>query len=125
MSSHECISGAPATPFASLASWRHHQRIEQRVVGQLLQTLLFEDVLRYEVAPASNPAFAGNTLFTITLGNRCYQVYGWLCHSFQIIRLEHSSLTIVPQNGAPEPTSLQQFIDDIESVLGGGAIQPG
>jgi len=125
MSSHECISGAPATPFASLASWRHHQRIEQRVVGQLLQTLLFEDVLRYEVLPASNPAFAGNTLFTITLGNRCYQVYGWLCHSFQIIRLEHSSLTIVPQNGAPEPTSLQQFIDDIESVLGGGAIQPG
>ncbi|PRY66615.1 siderophore synthetase component [Vreelandella songnenensis] len=125
MSSHERISGAPATPFASLASWRHHQRIEQRVVGQLLQTLLFEDVLRYEAVTVSNPAFSGDTLFTITLGSRCYQVYGWRCHSFRLIRLEHSSLAIVTHNGASEPVSLQSFIDDIESVLGGGAIQPG
>lgn len=125
MSSHEHILSTPTIPFVSTNSWRHHKRIEQRVVGQLLQTLLYEDVLRYEIAPEPNAALVGNTLFTITLGSRCYQVHGWLCHSFQLIRLEHSSLVIIQQNGAPEPVSLQQFLGDIEEVLGGGAIQPG
>lgn len=125
MSSHERIVSTPTTPFISMESWRHHRRIEQRVVGQLLQTLLYEDVLRYEIAPEAKAALAGKTRFTIKLGSRCYQVQGWLCHSFQLIRLEHSSLVIIQQNGAPAPISLQQFIDDLESVLGSGAIQPG
>ncbi|MGQ7261556.1 IucA/IucC family protein [Vreelandella sp. V005] len=125
MSSHEHIVSTPTTPFTSMESWRHHKRIEQRVVGQLLQTLLYEDVLRYEIAPQSNSACAGNTRFTLKLGSRGYQVHGWLCHSFQLIRLEHSSLVTVQQNGAPASVSLQQFINDIEDELGGGAIQPG
>lgn len=125
MSSQERIVSTLTPPFASMQSWRHHKRIEQRVVGQLLQTLLYEDVLRYELAPQSNAACAGNTRFTIKLGSRCYQMDGWLCHSFQLIRLEHSSLVTVQQSGAPASVSLQQFIDDLEGVLGGGAIQPG
>ncbi len=57
-----------STPFSSLDSWRHYRRIEQRVIGQLLQTLLYEDVLSYTVVPNPAATRAGASRFSITLG---------------------------------------------------------
>ncbi len=86
--------GSVSTPFASPEHWRHHGRIEQRVIGQLLQTLLYEDVLPYEVAGEPSFGISGATSFSLTLGVRHYRVSGWQCHSFRLIRLEHSTLTV-------------------------------
>ncbi|WP_249978631.1 IucA/IucC family protein [Vreelandella olivaria] len=121
----EEASDTGPTPFASIDSWRHHARIEQRVVGQLLQTLLYEDVLRYTVEPDPTAWLAGASRFSLTLGSRCYQVDGWLCHSFQLIRLDHSTLQVNRSQGAPEPVSLRRFITDLKEAMGDVAIQPG
>ncbi|PXX99484.1 IucA/IucC family protein [Halomonas sp. LBP4] len=138
MSSHErvlpqaaAMEGAPdalvsvSTPFASSGHWRHHARIEQRVVGQLLQTLLYEDVLSYEAIAEPAAGVSGATSFSLTLGERRYRVSGRRCHSFQLIRLEHATLAVEGAEGTPEPVSLQRFIEDLEAALGDVAIQPG
>ncbi|BCB59537.1 siderophore biosynthesis protein IucA [Halomonas sp. A020] len=114
-----------STPFSSLDSWRHYRRIEQRVIGQLLQTLLYEDVLSYTVVPNPAATRAGASRFSITLGSRCYSVDGWVCHSFHLIRLDHSTLSVSGAPNQPDTVSLQCFITDLEETLGEGAIQPG
>ncbi|MEE3214348.1 MAG: hypothetical protein VX259_02215, partial [Pseudomonadota bacterium] len=61
-------AAAATRPFAVAADWQHRQRIERRVIGQLLQTLLYEDVLepisetRLEASSAS-PEAADRSLF--------------------------------------------------------------
>lgn len=110
--------GFVSTPFASPEHWRHHARIEQRVIGQLLQTLLYEDVLPHEVAGEPSFGISGATSFSLTLGERHYQVSGWQCHSFRSIRLEHSTLTVEDHEGTPAPLSLQRFLEDLEAALG-------
>lgn len=118
-------------PFASARYWRHHARIEQRVVGQLLQTLLYEDVLPYEAIADPQLGVAGATRFSLTLGQRRYRVDGWQCQSFRLIRLEHASLVVEGDEGrenpagTPAPVSLPRFLEDLEAALNGGAIQPG
>lgn len=114
-----------STPFSSLDSWRHYRRIEQRVIGQLLQTLLYEDVLSYTVVPNPAATRVGASRFSITLGSRCYCVEGWVCHSFHLIRLDHSTLSVSGAPNQPDTVSLQCFITDLEETLGEGAIQPG
>lgn len=138
MSSHESIlppmaaidgdpDASPSTtmPFGSAVDWHHHARIERRVVGQLLQTLLYEDVLPYEAV--AEPAFGdtGATRFALTLGKRRYRVSGWQCRSFRLIRLEHSTLDVEDAAGSTAPVSLPRFLEDLETALGDGAIQPG
>ncbi|MDN3556649.1 IucA/IucC family protein [Halomonas maura] len=138
MSSHEralppvaAIEGDPdaspstAAPFGASAHWRHHARIEQRVVGQLLQTLLYENVLPYEAVAEPEFVVTGATRFSLTLGKRRYRVSGWQCHSFQLIRLAHATLEVEGAASTPEPVSLQRFLEDLEAALGGVAIQPG
>lgn len=125
------IEGGPdtlsfvATPFAASADWRHHARIERRVVGQLLQTLLYEDVLPYDAIPEPERGSAGATRFSLTLGKRLYGVSGWRCHSFQLIRLDHATLVVEGTEDAPAAVDLQRFLEDLEAALGGVAIQPG
>lgn len=138
MSSHErvlppaaAIEGGPdalvsvSMPFVSSGHWRHHARIEQRVVGQLLQTLLYEDVLPYDAVPEPESGISGATTFSLALGKRRYQVSGWQCHSFQLIRLEHSTLVVKGTEETSESVSLQRFIEDLEAALGDVAVQPG
>ncbi|MDL4864080.1 IucA/IucC family protein [Halomonas elongata] len=117
--------GCVSMPFAFPEHWRHHARVEQRVVGQLLQTLLYEDVLSHEVIAEPASGDSGATSFSLTLGARHYRVSGWQCHSFRLIRLEHSTLVVEDHEGTPEPLSLQRFLGDLEAALGDLAIQPG
>lgn len=114
-----------STPFSSLDSWRHYRRIEQRVIGQLLQTLLYEDVLSYTVVPNPAATRVGASRFSITLGSRCYCVEGWVCHSFHLIRLDHVTLSVSRAPNQSDTISLQCFITDLEETLGEGAIQSG
>lgn len=138
MSSHERVlapaaavegDGDPrvsaSNPFASSGHWRHHARIEQRVVGQLLQTLLYEDVLPYDVISKPKSGPSGATTFSLALAERRYQVNGWRCHSFGLIRLEHATLLVEGAAGSPEPVSLHRFLGDLETALGDVAVQPG
>ncbi len=138
MSSHERVrplvaagddnadaSSTIATPFAHASAWRHHARIEQRVVGQLLQTLLYEDVLPYETVAAPEADASGTTIFSLTLGERRYRVSGWQCHSFRLIRLAHASLIVEDKEDMQASVSLEKFLEDLEVALGDGAIQPG
>ena len=121
------------TPFAQASHWCHHARIERRVVGQLLQTLLYEDVLPYE-AVAAPAGGSGATTFVLTLGRHRYRVSGWQCHSFRLIRLEHASLVVEARDesesgphreASSAPGGLQRFLEDLEAALGDVAIQPG
>ncbi|MCK0713891.1 IucA/IucC family protein [Chromohalobacter sarecensis] len=114
-----------ALPFAHASDWRHHARIEQRVAGQLLQTLLYEDVLPHGAVAESEAGGCGATIFFLTLGKRRYRVSGWRCHSFRLIRLEHSSLVVEEAEDDSVPVSLPQFLEDLETALGDVAIQPG
>lgn len=141
MSSHESvlppvavIDGDPdaslstSMPFGAATDWRHHVRIERRVVGQLLQTLLYENVLPYEAVAEPTFGDTGATRFALTLGERCYRVGGWQCHSFQLIRLDHATLEVegVSESaGSPGPVSLPQCLEDLQAALGEVAIQPG
>lgn len=114
-----------STPFAFSGYWRHHARIEQRVVGQLLQTLLYEDVLPHVAIAGPASGASGATSFSLTLGERRYRVSGWRCHSFRLIRLEHATLAVEGAAETSEPVSLQRFLGDLEAALGDVAIQPG
>ncbi|WP_280561775.1 IucA/IucC family protein [Chromohalobacter sp. 48-RD10] len=114
-----------ALPFAHASDWRHYARIEQRVAGQLLQTLLYEDVLPHGAVAESEAGGCVATIFFLTLGKRRYRVSGWRCHSFRLIRLEHSSLVVEEAEDDSVPVSLPQFLEDLEAVLGDVTIQPG
>ncbi|MBY5982781.1 IucA/IucC family siderophore biosynthesis protein [Halomonas sp. DP5Y7-2] len=117
-------SAAAATrPFAVAANWQHRQRIERRVIGQLLQTLLYEDVLepisetRLEASSAS-PDAADRSLFRLKVGPGRYRVEGFRCHSFALVRLDHSSLVKEAADGDVSPT-LFEVLDDLDHALGG------
>lgn len=118
------VHGEEATDMPG-REWRHLSRIERRVIGQLLQTLLYEDVLPYDTTVQQHRDATGEMNFTITLGERRYQVNGWLCRSFQLIRLDHATLMVSDAEGAQEPLSLLGFIDDLKETIGSTAIQPG
>lgn len=119
-------------PFASSDDWRHRPRIERRVIGQLLQTLLYEDVLEYRCEPLAPPEGEGQgraTTFVVPLGGHDYRVQGWLCHSFSLIRLDHQSLVVASTrmpalaecDGRWRSPSLSTFLDDLASALSAGA----
>ncbi|MEQ5820512.1 IucA/IucC family protein [Halomonas sp. SCS19] len=144
-----------AVPFASSDDWRHRPRIERRVIGQLLQTLLYEDVLEYRcehLAPPEGEGQGRETTFVVSLGERDYRVRGWLCHSFSLIRLDHQSLAVAStqalaraparastkapalagRDGRTQSPSLSEFLDDLASTLSAraegdlqGRLQPG
>nr|WP_300311405.1 IucA/IucC family protein [Halomonas sp.] len=135
MSSHPSCT---PLPFIAFSQWRHYARIQQRVIGQLLQTLLYEDVLSYRFVPhsliadSSEPGNgeardvrSGNGRFLVELGAVNYEVHGWLCDSFELVRLDHSSLLRMSVQHEPEQPDLHTFLADLKTALGDQAMQPG
>ncbi|ALM54728.1 AcsC protein [Halomonas huangheensis] len=118
-------------PFTASAQWRHHARVEQRVIGQLLQTLLYEQVLSYSessIFPRNDPqgqGSDGNRRFLIEIADSLYQIDGWLCDSFELIRLDYASICIVTPDGAEQAPSFQRLVIDLKAQLGSDAMQPG
>src|SRR5476649_1869173 len=92
---HQAPGVWPAT-----ADTQRYQQVEQRVVGQLLQTLLYENVLAYQHSPLS-----GSQYRFVVSGLDAqqqpveYHCSGLLSASFELIRLDYASLERVDAQG--------------------------
>ncbi|UZE26935.1 IucA/IucC family protein [Pseudomonas asplenii] len=90
---------------------RCREAVQRRVVGQLLQTLLYEAVLPYEAQPLG----AGLQRFTVRGRDARqapveYHCQGLLSDSFEVIRLEHASLERVDASGQRSTPDLHQAL---------------
>lgn len=92
----------------------YRYQVEQRVVGQLLQTLLYEDVITYQVVQdeVSGTRFIaqGMTADGKVVEYRCY---GLKSQSFDLIRLNFSTLERVAENHIVEPVKLHKALDEL------------
>lgn len=93
---------------------QRYQLVEQRVVGQLLQTLLYEDVLPYRRTPIGD----GNSQFAIT-GRDAQQVpveyrcNGLFSDSFDLIRLDYASVRRIGPDGDAQSPNLHQMLEEL------------
>ncbi|MGV8842732.1 MAG: IucA/IucC family protein [Pseudomonas sp.] len=116
-------TSSPATPQAP-GFWLanvdsgHYQQVEQRVVGQLLQTLLYENVLAYRHSPLAD----NQQRFIVSAIDRQqqrveYQCNGLLSASFDLIRLDFASLERVDSQGQRSQPQLHQALAELLSEL--------
>lgn len=90
-----------------------YRLVAERVLGQLLQTMLYEDVLPYRHERAQ-----GGDLFTLQ-GNAAdgqpvqYRCQGLLSDSFQIIRLHAATLERVDAQGQVSQPTLHQALSEL------------
>lgn len=90
------------------------RKVEQRVTGQLLQTLLYEEVIPFAAETQSN----GQTLFTMKgidsqLNPVEYRCYGYKSPSFDLIRLDFQSLERLDQQDNKTSGAFYQVIDEL------------
>ncbi|HBX56744.1 IucA/IucC family protein [Pseudomonas sp. UBA2684] len=105
-----------ATPDTWLASVDAgcYRQVQQRVVGQLLQTLLYEQVLPYRQQPLDD-----HRQRFIVRGVDAQQEWveyhcnGLLSLSFELIRLEHASLERVNSRGERSQPQLHQALAEL------------
>ncbi|AXW87546.1 AcsC protein [Lonsdalea britannica] len=91
-----------------------YQRVVQRVVGQLLQTLLYEDVLTYQRTPLDE----GRSQFVIQGRDAQgapveYRCTGLFSDSFNLIRLDYASLRRRDRDGVVAKPSLHQLLSEL------------
>ncbi|MFC5695537.1 IucA/IucC family protein [Pseudomonas sp. GCM10022186] len=115
------LQATDATPHAfSPAAWLAtidapvYEKVQQRVVGQLLQTLLYEAVLPYH----SQPLEHGQQLFVVVGRDGRqqrveYRCKGLLSHSFELIRLDPLSLERVGSKGETSVPDLHQALAEL------------
>lgn len=109
----QAVDSAPDTWLAHIDPGCYRQ-VQQRVVGQLLQTLLYEQVLEYRQQPLDDQrqrflvrgVDAQQELVE-------YQCNGWLSTSFELIRLEHASLERVNSRGERSEPQLHQALAEL------------
>ncbi len=91
-----------------------HEKVQQRVVGQLLQTLLYEAVLPYH----SQPLDHDQQLFVVVGRDGQqqrveYRCKGLLSHSFELIRLDPLSLQRVDSQGETSAPDLHRALAEL------------
>ncbi|WHS63030.1 IucA/IucC family protein [Pseudomonas sp. G2-4] len=101
------------------------RRVQQRVVGQLLQTLLYEDVLAYQCQPLED----GRYRFIVQGTDADQQPVQYRCNglrstSFELIRLDHASLERVDAEGQPRAPDLHQALAELLGAFEGSAHLP-
>ncbi|MGO3345946.1 MAG: IucA/IucC family protein [Marinomonas sp.] len=100
------------------------QKVEQRVTGQLLQTLLYEGVIPFTIEQGSpeessqNKQSNARSLFVVTGKDAQNEAVEYRCHgykstSFDLVRLDYQSLERVDQQGNKTPGSFYQAIDEL------------
>ncbi|WP_210638788.1 IucA/IucC family protein [Pseudomonas sp. Tri1] len=101
------------------------RRVQQRVVGQLLQTLLYEDVLAYQCQPL------GDGLYRFIVQGRDadrqpvqYRCNGLRSSSFELVRLDHASLERVEASGQAQAPNLHQALAELLGEFEGSAHLP-
>ncbi|WP_445619719.1 IucA/IucC family protein [Kushneria sp. Sum13] len=122
----EALTPGDLTSFPNdRAAWRHFPRIERRVVGQLLQTLLFEQVMPFEVQPCSESE-ATSHRFVIPLENgEMIMAEGWLCESFALIRLDHDRVYHCRLDASQGALTLNALLAALDARTGALAGQAG
>ncbi|CAN1600973.1 IucA/IucC family protein [Pseudomonas mediterranea] len=100
-------------------------KVQQRVVGQLLQTLLYEDVLAYQCEPLAN----GRYRFIVQGTDAAQQPVQYHCNglrssSFELIRLDHASLERVDAAGHSQAPDLHQALAELLGEFEGSAHLP-
>ncbi|GAB7217512.1 hypothetical protein OS42_41250 [Dickeya oryzae] len=93
---------------------QRYQLVEQRVVGQLLQTLLYEEVLPYHCTDMGE----GNCQFVITGRDAQqqpveYRCNGLLSDSFALIRLDYASVQRVDASGNAQSPNLHLMLEEL------------
>ncbi|NWB92605.1 IucA/IucC family protein [Pseudomonas agarici] len=92
---------------------RCSENVQRRVVGQLLQTLLYEAVLPYQQQPLGD----GRHRFSVTGRDARqapveYRCTGLLSASFEVIRLDHASLERLDSHGERSTPTLHQALTE-------------
>ncbi|WJK07248.1 IucA/IucC family protein [Pseudomonas fluorescens] len=106
-------SSAPGAWLTGVDS-RIYQKVQQRVVGQLLQTLLYEAVLPYRNQPMDND----QQVFVVMGRDEQqspveYRCKGLLSDSFQLIRLDPQTLERVDSHGERSVPDLHQALAEL------------
>ncbi|AHL34045.1 AcsC protein [Pseudomonas brassicacearum] len=101
------------------------RRVQQRVVGQLLQTLLYEDVLAYQHQPLED----GRYRFIVQGTDADQQPVHYRCNglrstSFELIRLDHASLERVDAAGQSQAPDLHQALAELLGAFEGSVHLP-
>lgn len=95
------------------------QRIEQRVIKQLLQALLFEEIINYDCQPTSVNHATGNSqntdhTFVIPVSEQIsYVAKGAVHYSFDLIRFNDQKVMRVEQGQSSQSATLEGVINDI------------
>ncbi|UCJ15454.1 IucA/IucC family siderophore biosynthesis protein [Pseudomonas sp. MM211] len=105
---------------------QRYRQVSQRVIGQLLQTLLFEDVLNYRCEPLAD----GRQRFIVEGRDEQaqavveYRCLGLLSDSFAIIRLDPATLQRVDAQGQTSQPDLHQALAELLGALADGPYMP-
>ncbi|MDU9022823.1 IucA/IucC family protein [Pseudomonas corrugata] len=100
-------------------------KVQQRVVGQLLQTLLYEDVLTYQCQALAD----GRYRFMVQGIDAAQQPVQYHCNglrssSFELIRLDHASLERVDAAGHSRVPDLHQALAELLGEFEGSTHLP-
>lgn len=89
------------------------QRVEQRVIKQLLQALLYENIIEFKYANAASNSDIALLDFTITAADHIrYRAQGYIHYSFDIIRFNTINIQRVI-DGNTSDAKLENVISDI------------
>ena len=101
------------------------QRAEQRVIKQLLQALLFEDIIKFTTQTAAVSVSHSDLLdFVIpTTAGVEYRAQGQVQHSFGIIRFNDKTVQRRTSDGSIHTATLEQVIADIVLPLNDAALK--
>ena len=88
-------NAAPTTTTTGTGAWladvsaERYAQVQRRVIGQLLQTLLYEAALPYRCEPLDDHR---HRFVVAVSGSVEYRCDGLLSTSFELIRLDHATL---------------------------------
>jgi siderophore synthetase component len=116
-------------PVINLDTWQHNtwltplqmhifQKVEQRVIRQLIQTMLFEHIFEFEQSTIAGQ----KTLFTIHVKTKDnqeirYECIGKIYQSFDLIRLDRNHALQRVTAISREDATFQQVIQELVSAL--------
>ncbi|MBF2719969.1 short-chain oxidoreductase [Psychrobacter sp. NG254] len=116
--SHHSTDVTYATkPWQAPVDYKIMARAEQRVIKQLLQALLYENIIEFESESANTAHDSADNEallnFIIKVGDDvCYTAQGYIHYSFDIIRLNDLNVQRVV-NGVAQDAILEHVISDI------------
>jgi 2-[(L-alanin-3-ylcarbamoyl)methyl]-3-(2-aminoethylcarbamoyl)-2-hydroxypropanoate synthase len=100
---------------------KHYKQVEQRVVRQLMQSLLYEALLPYHVLDDGGLFVLEGRAPDGTSSH--YRCSGQIQHSFGLIKLDQQPVMRVCSDGTARPAGLQDVLTEIVSRIAGAERQ--